>query len=161
MESEHLFYSVKSGVLSLAAGKAGRTFVCRGYSGFPPFVNRPAFESLKALGPIPGGLWRMGSAIHHQRLGPVAIPLYPEGHSAHGRSGFYIHGDNRRGGRTSSTGCIVLPRWCRDWIVRKQRAIPGLVLYVYGDDDSGVSGAAPPAKTLPHAVPSGVIPLAA
>jgi hypothetical protein len=34
------------------------------------------------------------------------MPLTPEGHAAHGRSGFQIHGNNVR--NDASHGCIIL-----------------------------------------------------
>lgn len=66
-------------------------------------------------GPIPKGRWRLGYRQHHPRLGPAAIPLDPEeGTATKGRSGFFIHGDNGRGDRSASSGCIILPKLVRD-----------------------------------------------
>lgn len=109
-----LVYSQSSGALWLADSKNGRAFVAYGYSGKGSGQNQPGSEAIRSHGPIPGGMWRIGVAIVHPTLGQAAIPLSPVGHSAHGRSGFYIHGDNRKADRSASSGCIILP-----WNVRQ------------------------------------------
>lgn len=82
--------------------------VAVGYSGRGEGFNAPYAERVAGIGPIPVGRWAIGKAFHHRRLGRVAIPLVPVGHDAHGRSGFYIHGDNARMDHTASSGCIIL-----------------------------------------------------
>lgn len=47
-----------------------------------------------------------------------------------GRSGFFIHGDNRYGNRTASHGCIILPRKARDEIATLRSGRKELVLEV-------------------------------
>jgi hypothetical protein len=43
-----------------------------------------------------------------------SLPLDPSpGNDMHGRSGFYIHGDNNRGDNSASTGCIILGKAIR------------------------------------------------
>lgn len=86
-----------------------------GYSGAAPWTNNPEGEQLLSLGPIPRGLWRMGIHRHHPKLGPIAIPLSPLGY-IFGRSGFWIHGDNSKGDRSASSGCIILDRVTREKI---------------------------------------------
>jgi len=109
-------YSVAHGSLFLSCGSM-LVSIGKGYSGFREYRNNAAFETRKALGPIPRGRWLVGFGASHPRLGPVAIPLQPEDVPAlSGRSGFYIHGDNSKGDFSASTGCIILPRSARDCI---------------------------------------------
>lgn len=42
-------------------------------------------------------------------MGHDVLPLTPIGHNAHGRTGFFIHGDSVARPGTASEGCIVLP----------------------------------------------------
>jgi hypothetical protein len=42
--------------------------------------------------------------------------LTPQGHNAHGRTGFLIHGDSRRNPGNASEGCIILNRSAREAI---------------------------------------------
>lgn len=92
------------------------TLIGVGYSGKGRGLNNPDAEAEIGNGPIPRGVWRIRSPVNHIRLGPVSIPLSPQG-PGHGRSGFYIHGDNRLGNRSASSGCIILPRHTRERIV--------------------------------------------
>lgn len=102
-------YSQSSGHLYLCDGEDVRAFIARGYSGAVGHVNHPDSEGMVALGPIPRGVWRIGAAYTHKRLGRVAIPLEAaDPQTALGRSGFFIHGDNSRGDNSASSGCIVL-----------------------------------------------------
>lgn len=110
-----MIYSQSKGTLCHAPEGENPRILGRGYSGHPPYVNDPEAQSLKALGPIPRGLYRVSSPWDHVRLGPVVFflePVRPD--QMMGRSGFLIHGDNKYGNRTGSNGCIVLPRKVRD-----------------------------------------------
>ncbi|MFT4091330.1 MAG: hypothetical protein QM645_11400 [Asticcacaulis sp.] len=90
-----------------------------GYAGYQDGVNNPALEASRAVGPIPRGPWSIGlTPLKYTTVGPVALPLEPLGHSAHGRTLFRIHGDNTRGDRSASRGCIILPRSIRDHITK-------------------------------------------
>lgn len=103
-------YSQSTGRLYLADGEDVRALVATGYSGAPGYQNRSEFEGLVAKGPIPRGVWRIGPAFRHRRLGRVAIPLQAaDPKTALGRAGFYIHGDSQLGDGSASSGCIVLP----------------------------------------------------
>lgn len=118
-------YRISTGVLVLQDDAGNRCLIGKGYSGAVGHQNKPQSESLIAKGPIPRGLWRLGSAFKHARLGPVAIPIWPkEERTALGRSGFFIHGDNQRADGTASTGCIILNRAARDFVARS--GIPDL-----------------------------------
>lgn len=90
--------------------------VGRGYSGRATGRNNVLYEHCRGYGPIPRGLWFMGRGIDHPRLGPQAIPLLPRGHTAFGRSEFFIHGDKIGG--NASRGCIILDRHLRDTLAR-------------------------------------------
>lgn len=89
-----------------------------GYSGRGEHMDDPSSEHLPGKGPIPAGKWFIGTARNHERLGPVAIPLLPDDgwQVPGGRSGFFIHGDNRAANKTASSGCIVLDRRNREFI---------------------------------------------
>lgn len=79
-----------------------------GYSGHGAGLDKPAMEDVHSVGPLPRGRWRIGPWHDHPRLGPCVAALTPVGHDAHGRSAFFIHGDNRAANHTASDGCIVL-----------------------------------------------------
>lgn len=104
-------YSQSSGCLYLVDAENGRALIGRGYSGAAGHVNRPESQRLVARGPIPCGVWRMDPPLaSHPRLGPKVIPLEPaDAQTAQGRSGFFVHGDNKRGDNSASSGCIVMP----------------------------------------------------
>jgi hypothetical protein len=87
-----------------------------GYSGHGDGMNNPDDEAIPNVGPIPAGDWSIGAAEDMPHLGPVAMPLTPQGHNAHGRFGFFIHGDNPAMNRTASDGCIILSRPIREQI---------------------------------------------
>eukprot|EP01017_Pseudomicrothorax_dubius_P001677 TRINITY_DN0_c602_g1_i3.p2 TRINITY_DN0_c602_g1~~TRINITY_DN0_c602_g1_i3.p2 ORF type:complete len:143 (+),score=35.86 TRINITY_DN0_c602_g1_i3:44-472(+) len=80
------------------------------YSGDQAHYNKQQFQNLRAKGPLPVGKWQviasyarhphLGTYAHH--LGPVAVA------KQYGRSGFFIHGDNRRNNHTASQGCIIV-----------------------------------------------------
>ena len=113
----HFVYVVADGEMFLSCGEDMELSIGKGYSGYREYRNNASFETRKALGPLPRGRWLVGFGIQHPRLGPQAIALQPEDvPNLSGRSGFYIHGDNRRGDFTASTGCIVLGRSARDCI---------------------------------------------
>lgn len=114
---EHvLVYSQSSGVMYLEDHERNRITLARGYSGHGTSINDPDSEGFVGRGPIPRGVWKVGSPVDSDRMGPHCIPLSPVGHDAYHRSGFYIHGDNRNGDRSASTGCIILPRNIRQVI---------------------------------------------
>lgn len=99
-----------------AAGELWRDgeMIAKGYSGASGHINETASEGIRNKGPIPRGLWRMFFVyVKHQRLGPLAIALRPEGHTALGRSDFMVHGDSVFKPGTASQGCIILPAFAR------------------------------------------------
>jgi len=82
--------------------------VGKGYSGYGGYCNKADFEHVRDNGPIPRGWYRIGHAENHAKLGPYAMSLTPVGHTAHGRTGFYIHGESKKNFGGASTGCIIL-----------------------------------------------------
>ena len=102
-------YSQSSGRLTHDGEMAGT-----GYSGTGKGRNNPGMEDHQNLGPIPRGRYRIGRAYDTASHGPHVMALTPIEHNARGRSGFLIHGDNRR--HDASKGCIILPRDIRDRI---------------------------------------------
>lgn len=110
-------YEQPTGCLYLADHQDGRALVARGYAGKGHGLNNPDAEQEIGLGPLPSGLWSIEPPIDHPRLGPVALRL-SRAQIPYGRSGFLIHGDNGRGDRSASNGCIILGRPIREFIAR-------------------------------------------
>ena len=80
------------------------------YSGHGEGLNNHAMEAVHGVGPIPVGRYAIGPwEAQHGRLGRIVAALTPVGHDAHGRSGFFWHGDNAEMNNTASDGCIVSP----------------------------------------------------
>jgi hypothetical protein len=81
-------------------------------------VNNPALQNVENVGPIPQGDYTIGTQGNYGSLGhglPGSMPLTPaRGNNMHGRYGFLMHGDNARGDRSASEGCIIMPRAVRD-----------------------------------------------
>jgi hypothetical protein len=89
-------------------------FIARGYSGHDAGKNNPTLESRVATGPIPAGMWKIGSPRNSQNVGPYALPLTPVGHGAFGRSAFFCHGDSAKQPGAASRGCLIMPRNVRE-----------------------------------------------
>lgn len=103
-------YGQKSGKLGLDGQYLGMA-----YSGHNGGINNPAMEADAGVGPIPRGRWKIVAWLNtHPILGPCVAQLEPDGHDAHGRSGFFIHGDNARLNHSASHGCIVANRFIRN-----------------------------------------------
>ena len=98
-------YVQKTGVL-----RHNSNYVATGYSGNTTGLNNPDAQDKVGVGPVPRGDYTIGPPhrpIDH--LGPNALPLYPAPkNDMGGRSGFFIHGDNRKMNHTASNGCIIL-----------------------------------------------------
>jgi hypothetical protein len=102
-------FDTQTGLLSQDGSAAGM-----GYSGFGSDKDNPAAQNVPDCGPIPEGLWQLGTATSQTHLGPIAIPLTPLPQTTtFGRTGFWIHGDSVRHPGQGSHGCIVLPRPAR------------------------------------------------
>jgi RHS repeat-associated protein len=98
-----------------------RTVATNGYSGHGAGVNNPSMQHVQKEGPIPLGSYTIGRQQTHVGANgplPASMRLTPDpDNEMHGRSGFLIHGDNSRGDRTASEGCIILARAIRNDIV--------------------------------------------
>lgn len=103
-------YEQSTGRLVLLRDGGSPRLIANGYSGAPACINDPSQDHVKACGPIPKGRYRMRVA-GHPRFAAPAIQLTPlKGTDAKGRSGFWVHGDNSKGDRSGSSGCIILAR---------------------------------------------------
>jgi len=109
-------YSQSTGLFSIEDFDGNVAALGRGYSGHGADRDNPDSEIIAGRGPIPRGVWKIHDPVHHIRLGPLAFYLEPVGHDAHWRTEFFIHGDNSRGDRSASTGCIILERRVREAI---------------------------------------------
>ncbi|WP_394201059.1 tlde1 domain-containing protein [Marinagarivorans algicola] len=90
--------------------------VAVGYSGFGVGKNNPECQHIVDVGPIPRGLYGMGSAYNSSNVGPLSLPLNPIDHNAFGRTAFVIHGDSTTRPGAASKGCIILARDVRKLI---------------------------------------------
>jgi len=105
-------YNQKTGVLS----KDGET-IAEGYSGFADGKNNPDKEKVENVGPIPKGIYEIGTPHDTQSHGPHVMALSPAADTeTFGRGGFLIHGDSVADPGTASHGCIILARDVRDKI---------------------------------------------
>lgn len=92
-----------------------------GYSGNGRGLNNPEMQNAPMYGPIPQGLYEIGAASTHPKLGVLAMTLTPcEEQQTFGRSGFFIHGDNQAMNHSASEGCIILPHSARVAIARNK-----------------------------------------
>lgn len=92
--------------------------IAEGYSGFEEGKNNPGAEREPGIGPIPRGMYSIGSVFDSEAHGPVVMHLSPEeGTETFGRGGFLIHGDSESHPGCASHGCIILPRSVRLQIV--------------------------------------------
>lgn len=114
IRNRYYVYVISTGEFYDASVAGKRTLLGRGYSGAPAHQNDPKATSVKLSGPLPCGMYHVLPARDHPRLGPIAIPLDPfPSTEVFGRSGFFIHGDNAKGDRSASSGCIILNRGAR------------------------------------------------
>jgi len=106
-----------------------------GYAGgnIPPHhdqtaVNNPARQAEHCVGPLPRGVYTIGTAYTDPHLGPVAMYLQPDpGNVMLGRSGFFIHADSIAHPGQASEGCIVMPNDARCTIARSRDRVLAVV----------------------------------
>jgi hypothetical protein len=80
-----------------------------GYSGRGDGLNNPAMQHVVSTGPIPQGWYRIGPLTSSKRTGKNISNLTPLPETnTFGRSAFQLHGDNAKGNRTASSGCIIM-----------------------------------------------------
>ncbi|UJR17040.1 hypothetical protein I4U23_003938 [Adineta vaga] len=78
-----------------------------GYSGNGEGLNNPAKESVRCVGPIPKGEYTVTSS--NTSKGPTTLVLTPAtSNTMYDRSGFLIHGDNKKKDYSASKGCIIV-----------------------------------------------------
>lgn len=88
-----------------------------GYSGNGPDKNNFGSIAIHDHGPIPPGMWYVGTAFDDAKHGPCVMRLTPASETeTFGRSGFLIHGDSIEHPGEASNGCIILPRQTRERI---------------------------------------------
>ena len=92
--------------------------IAKGYSGKDKGKDNPAMESVPFVGPIPKGLYTIGSPRDTTSRGPYVLDLTPKGHNALGRSEFLIHGDSIKNPGKASEGCIIMPRVAREKVAK-------------------------------------------
>jgi type VI secretion system (T6SS) effector TldE1-like protein len=97
-------YAQRSGALS-----HNGLIIARGYAGHGKGFNNPALQHVPFVGPLPRGLYTIGSPIErHPRLGYYVLPLTPDAsNQMFGRGDFFIHGDAEEHPGNASEGCIV------------------------------------------------------
>lgn len=87
------------------------------YSGYGEGKNNVALAHVRNVGPVPPGLYVIGTAHLYRPFGPVTMRLTPQaGTNTYGRAGFLIHGDSIAKPGTASTGCIIAGRKDREYI---------------------------------------------
>lgn len=104
------------GVLYRLSDDHAITIIGKGYAGHGAGVNNTLYEDIRELGPLPQGWYTIGEPQDHPRLGPFVMRLMADAsNQMHGRTGFYVHGDNTTPDpRDASRGCIVLDRAVRE-----------------------------------------------
>lgn len=89
----------------------------RGYAGNGMGKNNPADQAIEGVGPVPQGLWTIGTPRNSPTTGPFTMDLDPApGTNTLGRSAFRIHGDSLNHPGMASHGCIILSRPMREAI---------------------------------------------
>jgi hypothetical protein len=132
------------------------------YAGHPPFVNDVTAVTLKDRGPLPPGFYKMGQPENSPTVGPLALPLtpLPDANGSfdwlHGRSSFFIHGDDIQHPGFGSDGCIV-PTHQPDGEVNGH-AVRQAIVALRGQDDVLQVLATPPDAPPPEAPPTPATP---
>lgn len=112
---------------AIATGKwlnAAESVLGIGYSGgdcgrIAEAVNKPSFEPIQDVGPLPEGLYTIGAPVDTVTHGPYVLSLTPDPENVmYARSGFLIHGDSvvNPGKQAASDGCIVMSKDVRQAI---------------------------------------------
>jgi len=89
------------------------------YSGKGEHKNDPASQEIENWGPIPCGIYHIGSPYDSPTHGPFVLPLTPDAaNNMFGRHSFLIHGDSVKEPGTASEGCVIAPRVLREQIYK-------------------------------------------
>jgi len=103
-------YSQTTGALTHNGDLVGH-----GYSGYGAGKNNSAMQTVRAVGPIPEGYYRIGAPHHSDHVGNFAMSLTPEqGTQTFGRDAFFLHGDSTKHPGSASNGCIIMDRITRE-----------------------------------------------
>lgn len=78
-----------------------------GYSGYGIGRNNFLKQTVRQVGPLPLGRYKIGAYYKHPKLGPLCMNLdpFPETETF-GRTLFRIHGNNKT--NDASHGCVIL-----------------------------------------------------
>jgi hypothetical protein len=115
LSQPHWVYSQSSGNLLFVNEKGEVSQISVGYSGSQLYQNNPDAQHIKNNGPIPRGEYQITLVDNHK--GPYSIALSPQDdNEMFDRSSFMIHGDNSKGDKSASQGCIILDRATRERI---------------------------------------------
>ena len=117
-------YSQSTGLLTHVDANGNTDYTASGgYSGYGAGLNNPGMQNVQAqqsgdpAGPLPQGMYTIGSPYNNNHTGPGTMNLNPlPGTNTYGRNLFRIHGDNSAQNHTASTGCIVEGRNVRNQI---------------------------------------------
>lgn len=86
-----------------------------GYSGIGTGKNNPELENVSNVGPLPKGIYTIGTPFDSIDHGPFVLPLTPDPENQmFGRAGFLVHGDSINHAGLASHGCIVVARSVRE-----------------------------------------------
>jgi hypothetical protein len=88
-----------------------------GYAGNGVGKNNPAMQNVIDVGPVPCGMYTIQPPVNTDKHGPYVLWLEPDpANEMFGRADFGIHGDNIERPGTASDGCIIMPRFVREYI---------------------------------------------
>jgi hypothetical protein len=96
-------------------------FIAKGYSGKGIFKDNPYAQIRPFQGPIPRGIYKVGTAFNSDKHGPFCLPLEPSGYNEmFGRNEFLVHGDSADHPGDASEGCVIMPRNVREAIANDE-----------------------------------------
>ena len=95
---------------SQSTGRMSRdgVYLWTGYAGNGSGLNNRKAQELRGKGPLPAGFYTLEYIRDNGATGPHSIFLKPDAaNTMFGRGAFFIHGDNSKGDRSASDGCII------------------------------------------------------
>ena len=89
--------------------RRGTLYVYKGcYAGHGAGLNNTAMQNVHDIGPLPAAIYDMTAIVNSPHTGQQTIVLKMRaGYEDFGRDGFRIHGDNGKGDKSASNGCII------------------------------------------------------
>ena len=86
-----------------------------GYAGHGAGRNKPLYQDIANMGPLPQGWYSIEPPRDTPKHGPYVLPLTPDpSNRMFQRAGFLIHGDDAE--HDASKGCVILSRATREQI---------------------------------------------